>query len=60
MRWNNRAPVGDQPWEKYFAFTPVYLGNEEWAWFEWVERKKCFLYKDNSYFWEYRLPEVGE
>ncbi len=59
MRWNNSSPVFEQPWIKWFAWFPVYLGYNvcDKAWLENVERKKVYWWpgSDNhAYYYSYR------
>ena len=46
MRFSTRAPAGEQPWVRWFAWYPVVTGKtNEYSWLEYVERKKCYEFE---------------
>jgi len=51
MRFSTRAPVGEQPWVRWFAWYPVRTGlTGEYTWLEHVERKKCYEFEHTKSF----------
>jgi hypothetical protein len=61
MRWSRRPPEGPQPWLRWFAWHPVNLNQRnEWAWLEWVERQRFYMYDFTraEAFWLYRIPKT--
>ena len=56
MRFSTRAPVGEQPWVKWFAWYPVVTGEtNEYSWLEYVERRKHYEFAHSKdYFYVYR------
>lgn len=42
-------------WKRHFAIFPVRLENGQFAWLQWVERKKCKKVYRSGYFRYYRL-----
>ena len=55
MRFSTRAPVGEQPWIRWFAWYPVTTGEiNEYSWLEYVERKKCYEFEHTNS-WSYYI-----
>lgn len=51
-------PVYDRPetakWERWFAWRPVTVNNQEIVWLETLERAKCWSGYEPR--WEYKFP----
>jgi hypothetical protein len=60
MRWNTRPPAEHQPYKRWFAWYPTYMGNGDWAWMEVIERRIHYPHTDTKYgkFYVYRY--IGE
>ena len=58
MRWSTQ---NEWKWHDWYAWHPVYIGNDEWVWLVDVQRRmNIHLYLGAKRFWEYRLKGDAE
>jgi hypothetical protein len=54
MKWRKKKDFDYEVSFKWFALWPVYVGNDEYMWWEWVWR--THEYHGKGYWWELLLP----